>query len=147
MLPTGSSFTMKQTTQFQQILSQSRSIWNLENFCRVLCPLGPLLGEWRGGGLRTPLTPPSVVSACFTCPLQALFCQTFKFRGLNYSPDNEMCVRSRRLSAICLLSKMRASIFQIIYIWNKTLHPCVNRGLKQRHKVQTCLQGLSTFWH
>ena len=36
---------MKQTTQFGPILSQSRSVWNLKNFSRGLCPLEAPLGS------------------------------------------------------------------------------------------------------
>ena len=50
-------------------------------------------------------------------------------------------------SAIFLLNKIMALIFQITNIQNKTLNYCVNGGLEWRHKVQTCLQGLFTVWN
>ena len=44
----------------------------------------------------------------------------------NYSPKNKMCVRRMSISAIFLLNKITAPIFQIIHIQNKTLDHCVN---------------------
>ena len=71
-----------------------------------------------------------------------------QYKKNNYSPKKEARVRGRRLFfAIFLLNKIAATIFQIIYIQNKALNPCVNGGLERRRKVQTRLQGLFTFWH
>ena len=50
-------------------------------------------------------------------------------------------------SAMFLLNKIMAPIFQIIHIQNRTLNPCVSGGLERKHKVQTCLQSLFSFWH
>ena len=63
------------------------------------------------------------------------------------SRERNECARQTLFSAIFLLNKITAAIFQIIHIRNKTFNPCVNRGLERRCKVQTRLQGLFTLWH
>ena len=42
-------------------------------------------------------------------------------------------------------NKIMLPIFQIIHIQNKTLSPCINGGLEQSCKAQTCLHGLFNF--
>ena len=57
------------------------------------------------------------------------------------------CLWKTSVSVIFVLNKITAPIFQIIHIRNKTLYLCINseRGLEQKHKVQTRLQGLLLF--
>ena len=58
-----------------------------------------------------------------------------------------MCDRKTSFSAIFHLNKIMVPISQIIHLQKKTLNPCVNRALEQRHMVQTYLPSLFTFWH
>ena len=59
----------------------------------------------------------------------------------------ERYVRARQMSfsAIFLLNKTTAPIFQIIHIQSETLDPCVNVGIEQRRNVQTRHHDLFTF--
>ena len=63
------------------------------------------------------------------------------YKKKNYSREKKLS-QQMSFSEIFLLNKIKAPIFQIIYIRNKTLNPSVNGGLKQKRKVQIRLQGL-----
>ena len=53
------------------------------------------------------------------------------------SREWNVCARQTYFSAVFALNKIKALIFQIIHIQNKTLHPCVNgqQGLEWKHKI------------
>ena len=55
------------------------------------------------------------------------------------STERNVCTWQMSFSAIFVSNKITLTIFQIIYIRNKTLDPYVNGGLERRPKVQTCL--------
>ena len=74
-------------------------------------------------------------------------CKKFIKKEKLKSREQSVCVRQTSVCSIFILNKITALIFQIIYILNKTLDHCVNGGLERRHKVQTHLQGLFTFWN
>ena len=83
---------------------------------------------------------------------RALFILFLTFRSHqdvenSQSRERHMCARQMSFSAIFVFNKIMVSIFQIIHIRNMTLDPCINGGLEQRRKVQTCPQGLFTFSH
>ena len=58
------------------------------------------------------------------------------YKKENYSSENKRFVQMS-FSAIFLLTKITASIFQIIHIRDKILDPYVNGGLERGRKFQT----------
>ena len=106
---------------------------------------------------HVPLNNKKKSNNCLDC-LESLMYSFFTFRShqqckmfvqkekLQFRKQN-MCVLEMSFYAIFLLNKIMASIFQIIHIQIKNLHPCINVGLELRHKVQIRLQCLFTFWH
>ena len=81
---------------------------------------------------------------------RALFIPFFTFRSHQQrkksvqkdklqSTERNVSARQTSFSAIFALNKITVTIFQIIYIQNKTLNTCVNGVLERRRKIQTCL--------
>ena len=65
-------------------------------------------------------------------PLRVISSVKSPYKKKNYSPESKTCAWQTSFSAVFLLNKIMAPIFQIIHIQNKKIDPCVNRGLEER---------------
>ena len=66
-------------------------------------------------------------------PLIVISGVKYPYKKKNYIPENETCVRGRRLFLPYFFwIKLRRRFFQIIHIWNKNLNTCFNGGLERR---------------